>query len=242
MSESKEKRSGFLSHFIELRRVFIVCCVSVAISFVFIFGFLIDDLMLWITAPIQARGIEIIYTAVSEALLIKFKVSVIVSVIAASPVIIWQVWSFIKPGLYPDEQKKCRYLFFIMLLLFLLGVSFCYLVVYSFAVDFFLIQGIGFAAPLLSLDKYISFIFSFILPFGVSFQLPVALYLTTRVGWTNYTMLASKRKYVLLGIFVIAAILTPPDVVSQVALGIPLYILYEVGVQVSRFVERNYGK
>ena len=239
MSGGIDERSALLTHLIELRRVFIVCGISVAVLFCVIFGFLIDYIMTWLTAPIQARGIEIIYTAMSEALLTKFKVSVIASIIAASPVIIWQIWSFIKPGLYPEEQKKCRWLFMIMLVLFLLGVSFCYMVVYSFAVDFFLVQGTGFAAPLLSLDSYISFLLSFILPFGISFQLPAALYLTTRVGWTNYSMLASKRKYVLLAIFVIAAVLTPPDVVSQVALGVPLYVLYEVGIQVSRFAEKT---
>ena len=234
-----EEKSTLLTHLIELRRVFVVCGITVALLFCVIFGFLIDYIMAWITAPIQARGIGIIYTAMSEALLTKFKVSVIASIIAASPVIIWQVWSFIKPGLYPEEQRKCRWLFLVMLVLFLLGVAFCYMVVYSFAVDFFLVQGTGFASPLLSLDSYVSFLLSFILPFGISFQLPAALYLTTRLGWTDYPMLASKRKYVLLAIFVVAAILTPPDVVSQVALGVPLYVLYEVGIQVSRFAH-NY--
>ena len=235
----EEKKAALLTHLLELRRALIVCAVSVAVLFCVIFGFLIDYIMAWITAPIQARGIEIIYTAMSEALLTKFKVSVIASIICASPIIIWQVWSFIKPGLYPEEQRKCRYLFLVMLGLFLLGVSFCYMVVYSFAVDFFLVQGTGFAAPLLSLDSYVGFLLSFILPFGISFQLPAALYMTTRVGWTNHSMLASKRKYVLLAVFTIAAILTPPDVVSQVALGVPLYALYEVGIQVSRFAERQ---
>ena len=239
MSGGIDERSALLTHLLELRRALIICGITVAVLFCVIFGFLIDYIMTWLTAPIQARGIEIIYTAMSEALLTKFKVSVIASIIAASPVIIWQIWSFVKPGLYPDEQKKCRYLFMIMLALFLLGVSFCYLVVYSFAVDFFLIQGTGFAAPLLSLDSYISFLLSFVLPFGISFQLPAALYLTTRIGWTNYAMLAAKRKYVLLGIFVIAAVLTPPDVVSQVALGVPLYVLYEAGIQVSRFAAKH---
>ena len=239
MAGGINERSALLTHLIELRRVFIVCGVSAAVFFCVIFGFLIDYIMSWLTAPIQARGIGIIYTAMSEALLTKFKVSVIASIIAASPVIIWQIWSFIKPGLYPEEQRKLRWMFLLMLGLFLLGVSFCYMVVYSFAVDFFLIQGTGFASPLLSLDSYVSFLLSFILPFGLSFQLPAILYLTTRAGWTNYTMLASKRKYVLLGIFVIAAILTPPDVVSQVALGVPLYALYEVGIQVSRFAAKH---
>ena len=224
-------RSPLLHHLLELRRVIIICFASIGVSFCVILGFFIDYLMTWITRPIQDKGIQIIYTTMSEALLTKFKVSIVAAVIVSSPVIIWQIWSFIKPGLYPDEQKKCRFLFFVALLLFLIGVIFCYSAVYWLAV--------GLATPLLSLDRYVSFLFSFILPFGCAFQLPVALYLTTRFGLTNYKTLASVRKYVLLGIFIIAAILTPPDVVSQVALAIPLYALYEIGIQVSRFAKNQ---
>ena len=239
MAENIEKRFSLMTHLLELRHVIIVCAVSVIVAFFVIFCFLIDYFMLWITKPIQAKGIEIIYTTVSEALLTKFKVSVVVSVIVSSPVIIWQIWKFIKPGLYPHEQKWCRYSFFVALILFLTGVIFCYQAVYWLAVDFFLIQGVGLATPLLSLDKYVSFLFSFILPFGCAFQLPVALYITTRIGLTDYEMLSSKRKYVLLAIFILAAILTPPDVVSQVALGIPLYMLYEIGIQVSKLTKKK---
>ena len=105
------------------------------------------------------------------------------------------------------------------------------------AVDFFLVAGDNLATPMLSIDKYVSFLFGFIVPFGLAFQLPVALYLTTRIGWTNYKMLASKRKFVILGIFVFAAILTPPDVVSQLALGLPMILLYEIGIQACRFTK-----
>ena len=105
---------------------------------------------------------------------------------------------------------------------------------YSLAVDFFLVAGDSLATPMLSIDKYVSFLFGFLVPFGVAFQLPVVLYLTTRVGLTTPDMLRSKRKYVILAIFVLAAILTPPDVVSQVALGLPMCGLYEIGILVSR--------
>ena len=191
----------------------------------------------WIIGPISARGIEIIYTAMSEALVTKFKVALIAAVILASPIVIWQVWSFIKPGLYPNEQKQFRILFFVALMLFLMGVTFCYFAVYTLAVDFFLIQGDGLATPMLSIDKYVNFLFGFIVPFGIAFLLPVALYLTTRIGWTNAKMLTSKRKFVILGVFVLAAILTPPDIVSQVALGIPLCLLYEAGILVARLTK-----
>ena len=94
-------------------------------------------------------------------------------------------------------------------------------------------------SPMLSLDKYISFLFGFLLPFGVAFMLPVFIYITTRIGLTTPEMLASKRKFVILGIFVMAAILTPPDVVSQVMLGVPMLLLYEVGILVSRMVRKK---
>ena len=230
----QEKKSTLLSHLLALRRVLVISAAALVIAFAAVFYFFIDALMNWIIGPIQQRGIEIIYTAMSEALMTKFKVALIAAAILASPVIIWQVWWFIKPALYPMEQKRFRIVFVIALILFLLGVTFCYFGVYTLAVDFFLIQGDGLATPMLSIDKYVGFLFGFIIPFGIAFQLPVALYLTTKIGWTNHTMLSSKRKYVLLGIFVFAAILTPPDVVSQVALGVPLYLLFEVSILVSR--------
>lgn len=226
-----------LVHLMALRRVLIVSAAAVAVAFVLVFYLAIEKLMAWIIGPIADRGIEIIYTAMSEALVTKFKVAIVAAIILASPVIIWQVWSFIKPALYPKEKKTFRGLFLVALLLFLLGVAFCYLAVYTLAVDFFLVAGDNLATPMLSIDKYVSFLFGFIVPFGLAFQLPVALYLTTRMGLTDYKMLASKRKFVILGIFVLAAVLTPPDVVSQVALGLPMILLYEVGIQACRLTK-----
>ncbi|MBR6299699.1 MAG: twin-arginine translocase subunit TatC [Clostridia bacterium] len=233
----QEKRASLLSHLLALRKVLIICAAAIAAAFFLVFYLLINRLMDWIIGPISARGIEIIYTAMSEALVTKFKVALIAAVILASPIVIWQVWSFIKPGLYPNEQKQFRILFFVALMLFLMGVTFCYFAVYTLAVDFFLIQGDGLATPMLSIDKYVNFLFGFIVPFGIAFLLPVALYLTTRIGWTNAKMLTSKRKFVILGVFVLAAILTPPDIVSQVALGVPLCLLYEAGILVARLTK-----
>ncbi len=236
-AEGEGGSAPLLSHLLALRKVLFISALSVVIAFFLVYYLAIDYLMAWITGPIVERGIEIIYTAMSEALVTKFKVALIAAVIVASPVIIGQIWGFIKPALYPKEKKAFRVLFFIALFLFLLGVTFCYMAVYLLAVDFFLVAGDQLATPMLSIDKYVSFLFGFIVPFGVAFQLPVALYLTTRMGWTNYKSLASKRKYVILGIFVLAAILTPPYVVSQVALGVPMILLYEAGVQVCRFTK-----
>ena len=232
-----EEVSSLLSHFKALRRAVVISVEAVLIGFAGIYLFAIDALMSFIVTPIKARGIEIIYTAMSEAFVTKLKVSFVAGAILASPVIIWQFWSFIRPALYPSEKKMFKLIFTAALGLFLLGVAFCYGAVYMIAVDFFLVAGDNLARPMLSLDKYVSFLFGFILPFGAAFQLPIVLYITTKLGWTNYELLASKRKYVILAVFTIAAILTPPDVVSQIALGIPMVILYEVGVQVSRLVQ-----
>ncbi|MBQ7184495.1 MAG: twin-arginine translocase subunit TatC [Clostridia bacterium] len=232
-----ENKSPLLSHLLALRKVLVISAAAVAVAFVAVFYLAIDPLMNWIIDPIQSRNIQIIYTAMSEALVTKFKVALIAAVVAASPVIIWQIWGFIKPALYPVEKKRFRILFFLALLLFLLGVTFCYFAVYTLALEFFLVAGQDLATPMLSIDKYVSFLFGFIVPFGVAFQLPVALYLTTRMGWTDYQKLSGKRKYVILGVFVLAAILTPPDIVSQVALGVPLCVLYEISVIVARFTK-----
>ena len=126
-----------------------------------------------------------------------------------------------------------RAIFLLAVLLFLMGVAFCYLCIYGLAVNFFLVAGEDIAVPMISIDRYLGFLLSFILPFGISFDLPVILYVTTRMGLTTPRMLISKFKYVLLIIFVAAAVLTPPDVFSQLMLALPLIVLYGAGVLVS---------
>lgn len=238
-AQAEEEGLSLREHLMALRKVIIVSVAAVGVAFLVTFYLIIDPLMTWITAPIEQRGVQVIYTAVSEALTTKLKVAIVTAVVLAFPVIIWQIWTFVKPALYPREQRVFRRFFFVALLLFLLGIVFCYGAVFFLAVDFFMVSGQGLATPMLSLDKYINFLFGFLLPFGFAFMLPVFIYLTTKVGLTTPEMLASKRKFVILGIFVVAAILTPPDVVSQVLLGIPLMLLYEAGILVSRMVKRT---
>ena len=236
---TEEEALSLRDHLMALRKVIITCVIAVGVGFLIAFYFLIDPLLDWITAPIVERGVQVIYTAVSEALTTKLKVAVVTGVVLAFPVIIWQLWVFIKPALYPHEQRSFRRFFFFALLLFMVGIVFCYGAVFFLAIDFFMVSGEGLATPMLSLDKYINFLFGFLLPFGVAFMLPVFLYITTKMGLTTPEMLVSKRKFVILGIFVMAAILTPPDVVSQVLLGLPMLALYEVGILVSRTVRRS---
>lgn len=233
----QENRQTLLSHLLALRNVLLVSAGALGVAFLVIFYTCVDWLMGLITGPIKARGIEIIYTAMSEALVTKLKVALIAAAIVASPIIIWQLWSFIKPALYDNEKKLFSGLFFVAVFLFLLGVTFCYVAVYFLAVDFFLVAGENLATPMLGIDSYVGFLFGFIVPFGIAFLLPVALYITTRMGFTTADMLAKKRKFIILAIAVFAAVLTPPDIVSQCLLAIPMVLLYEVGILVARFTK-----
>ena len=237
MSQSQDQRQSVFAHLAALRRILVISAATIAVAFFLVFYFAADTLMTLLLSPITARGIEVIYTAMSEALMTKMKVSLIAAVVLVSPVVFWQIWAFIKPALYPSEKRSVRWMFLVTVLLFLLGVSFCYSAVYMLAVDFFLISGENLAVPMLSIDKYVSFLFGFVVPFGLAFELPVALYLTTRLGLTDYKMLASKRKFVILAVAIVAAILTPPDVVSQVMLSVPILLLFEVALLICRFVK-----
>ena len=251
MSKKSAERSGkhdesvntetqpLLYHLMALRKLLTACVIAVLVGFVGAFYFLCDPLMAFITSPIEARGVSIIYTAISEALTTQIKVSLVAGVVVVSPFLFYQLWSFIKPALYDNEIRVFRMLFVIALGLFLLGVTFCYRYVYGLALNFFLVAGENLATPMLSIDKYVGFLFSVILPFGVVFELPIAIYMATRMGWVDYRKLASWRKFVFFGIFIFAAILTPPDVISQVMLGVPMYVLFELGVQVSRFTKNR---
>ena len=233
----QEKKAPLFEHLQALRRVLLISFGAVAVALVAAFALCTDHILAWIIEPIKSRGIDVVSIGMTESWTTKLKVSLIVAVVAASPIVIWQIWSFIRPALYPKERRVFRVLFLSALFLFFGGVAFSYFAVYNLALNFFLIQGEELTKPMLSLEKYVSFLFGFVVPFGIAFLLPVAIYLTTRIGLTNAQMLASKRKYIILGIFVLAAVLTPPDIVSQIALGVPMCLLYEASIVVAKMTK-----
>lgn len=237
MAQEQQNKQPLGEHLVALRRLLLRTVAAIGIAFLVVFYVAIDPLMGFITGPIAERGIMVIYTEMSAALLTKLKVAFIAGVVVASPYVFWQIWGFIKPALYAHEKKAFRLTFGAAVTLFILGVAFCYAVVYFLAVDFFLVAGEDLATPMLAIDKYVSFLFGFVLPFGLAFELPVALYITTKMGLTNHEMLASKRKFVILAVVVIAAFLTPPDVVSQIMLSIPMLLLFEVSLLICKAVK-----
>lgn len=234
---SADKKQALYEHIRALRRVLLVSAGAVAVLFLLFFYLCCDQLVDFVLLPVRSRGISIISTAVSEALMTQFKVCLVAAVVAGMPVIIQQIWSFVSPALYPHEKKLFAAMFFVALLLFLTGVVFCYLYVFPLAINLFWAAADTVATAMWSVQEYFDFVLSFVLPFGLMFELPVVIYLLAKRGMVNYQKLSHARKYVVLVIAVAAAILTPPDVVSQCMLGLPMYALYEAAAQLARFVK-----
>ena len=161
-----DAKAPITAHLLALRKTLIASAGAVLVAFVAVFSFLNEPLMDFITLPIRERGVDIIYTAVSEAMVTQLKVCLIASIVIASPFVCWQVWLFVRPALYPRERRLFRWLFGASVLLFVLGVAFCYVVVYTMAIDFFLVAGENMATPMISIDKYVDFLFGFVIPFG----------------------------------------------------------------------------
>ena len=223
------RKQALSMHIRALRRVLIVSASAVLIAFMVLFYLFCTPLVDFVLEPVRSRGIEVISTAVSEALMLKFKSCLVAAVVIGMPVIVQQIWSFVSPALYANEKKLFAGLFFVMLLLFITGVVFCYVYVFPLAVDLFWEASDGVATAMWSVKEYFNFV--------LSFELPVVIYMLARHGKVTYKTLSKNRKYVILVIAVVAAILTPPDVVSQCMLGGPMYLLYEIAAQVARFVK-----
>ena len=234
---STDQKQPLFEHIRALRRGLLISVAAVGILFVLFLYLCCDQLVNFVLMPVRSRGISMISTAVSEALMTQLKVCLIAGIIAGMPVIIHQIWSFVSPALYPHEKRLFAGLFFVALLLFLTGVVFCYVYVFPLAINLFWTAADTVASAMWSVQEYLDFVLSFVLPFGVMFELPVVIYMLARRGKVDYRKLAHWRKYVILVIAVVAAVLTPPDVVSQCMLGIPMYLLYEIAAQLARFVK-----
>jgi len=232
-----EEKSPFTSHLDELRKRIIICIVAVAVGFLgsYFFAEQIFDILI---KPLQAElppDSMFIFTGLPEAFFVYLKLSLFGGILLASPVLLWEVWCFVAPGLY-DQEKKYVYPFVIFsTLLFATGVSFGYFVVFPIAFKFFMGYSSEIIKPLPSIKEYLNFSCKLLFAFGVVFELPLFTLFLAKIGLVNEKMLRSKRKFAILGIFAVAAILTPPDVVSQILMAIPLLVLYEISILVAKY-------
>lgn len=232
--EAPMEAQPLLHHLSALRRTLTVCMAAVLAGFLLVFLLAADALTDFVTEPLKREAIQIIFTGVAEAFGAKTKLSLAAGLVLACPVVLGALWAFVRPALRRRERFWTVWLLLAALVLFAVGVVFAYRYVFYLAVNFFVYSGEGLAQPLISLGTYVNFLFGFVVPFGVMFELPILIIGLTRLGLVSAAGLGKARKYVIFAIFVLAAILTPPDVVSQVLLGLPMCLLYELGVLCAR--------
>jgi len=239
MSDTPEDtQETFLSHLIELRtrllRSFVAIIVVLLCLFPFakeIYGFLALPLV-----HVLPQGATMIATDVTGTFLVPLKVTLMAAFLIALPFVLWQVWAFVAPGLYQHEKRLALPVIVSSVFFFAVGMSFAYFVVFPVAFGFFA----GYTPPgvqmMTDIDKYLSFVLTMFIAFGLTFETPVVVVVLVRMGVISLEKLKGMRPYVIVGAFVIGAIFTPPDVISQCLLAIPLWLLYELGLQLARFV------
>jgi sec-independent protein translocase protein TatC len=225
-------------HLEELRSRIIRSLIAVSAAFVATYNFA-DWLFAFLTRPLieQAdRQVQLIGTGVTEAFFTKLKVSLIAAVFLASPLLFYQAWQFVAPGLYDHEKRYARPFVLFATLFFMLGAVFCYYVVFPLGYAFFLAEyrTIGVSAAI-RISEYLSFASRMLLAFGVTFEMPVVTFFLARLGLVTHRTMISYARYAVLVIFIVAAILTPPDVASQLLMAIPLLLLYLLSVLVAYF-------
>lgn len=226
---------NIIAHLIELRKRLVNSVVALLVVFVCLFPWA-ADLYSMLAQPLLAKlpeGGHMIATDVTTPFFVPMKVALMTAFLISLPYILFQVWSFVAPGLYTHEKRWIVPLVIASLILFLSGMAFAYFAVFPMVFGFITAAAPEGVAVMTDIDKYLSFVLSMFLAFGLTFQVPVAVVAMVKMRFVSIAKLREIRRYVIVGAFIVAAIMTPPDVVSQFMLAIPLWLLYEAGIWVS---------
>ena len=237
----EESQETFLSHLIELRDRLIKCLFAVGLGFIpaFIYSAELYDLL---AAPLMANlpeGSRMIATGVITPFLIPMKIALMAGFLAVLPFVLYQIWAFVAPGLYAHEKRLMLPLIVSSTLLFFIGMAFCYFFVFGALFEFINRWAPKSISVAPDIEAYFNFVMGMFLAFGVAFEIPVVVVVLAVTGIVTVAQLREWRGYVIVAIFVVAAVVTPPDVVSQLALAIPMCLLYELGIVFAQFVTRK---
>ncbi len=228
----------FISHLVELRDRLLRAILAVLIVFLCLFPWA-KDLYTLLAQPLLAvlpQGGQMIATDVVGVFLVPMKVALLVAFVIALPYVLFQIWAFVAPGLYTHEKRLVLPLIFTSTLLFIAGMAFAYFLVFPVVFKFMASIAPEGVAWMTDIEKYLSFALTTFIAFGVTFEVPVAVVLLVRMNVVSVDKLREIRPYVIVGAFVVGAIFTPPDVISQLMLAVPLWILYELGILVASFM------
>ena len=235
-TEGQQGEGSLLSHLVELRTRLLKMVVAVLVIFICLVPFA-DTIFTLAATPLMARlpeGTSMIATQVASPFLTPFKLSLAVAVFLAMPILLYQAWAFVAPGLYKHERRLMIPLMSSSIVLFYSGVAFAYFVVFPLMFGFFTRVAPSGVTVMTDISAYLDFVLALFFAFGLAFEVPVATVLAVWAGFTTPAKLAQKRPYVLLGAFVLGMLLTPPDIISQTLLAVPVYILFEAGIIMAR--------
>lgn len=230
--EDDDERMPFLAHLEELRSCLVRSAIAVGVCFLGTYLFK-EELYQGLAQPLKAAmppDAKLIYTAPAEAFFTYLKIALLAAIVVASPVIFHQFWRFVAPGLYDHERKAVWPFVLVSSVLFIVGAVFCYMMVFPYAFQFFMSFATDDIVPMLSLKSYLSFSATLLFAFGVIFEMPLVLVFLGRIGVIGSKGLKKNRKFAILIMFVAGAMFTPPDVVTQVMMALPLIILYEISI------------
>ena len=232
---------GLISHLLELRDRLLYSVIAIAVVFFGLIPFA-GEVYTAVAKPLMGvlpAGATMIATEVASPFLTPIKLTLAVAIVITIPFLLYQLWAFVAPGLYKHERRLVMPLLLSSTLLFYGGMAFAYFVVFPMAFGFFVHALPPGVTMMTDIRSYMDFVFSMFFAFGIAFEVPIAVILLARMGVINPDTLAQKRPYVILWAFIVAAVITPPDVFSQFFLAVPMIILFEVGLIVSRWMKRS---
>ena len=240
-STEQDPPMSLIAHLTELRDRLLRAVLAIVVGFIVLFPFA-NEIYAFVSAPLRAlmpAGSTMIATGVASPFLTPFKLSLVLAIFLAIPVILFQIWGFIAPGLYQKEKRIAVPLLASSVLLFYAGAAFAYFVVFPLIFAFFTSVGPDSVQVMTDINSYLDFVLKLFLAFGIAFEMPIVAVVLIWTGTTTADSLAAKRPYLILGCFVFGMLLTPPDVISQSLLAIPMWLLFELGVFFGRLLEKK---